>query len=61
MYYFVYHINKKALYWQEKPTLFMTENKGMNNSPIKIAQWVGAKAQDGNMRWIMITAVIKAT
>ena len=61
MYYFVYHINKKALYWQEKPTLFMTENKGMNNSPIKIAQWVGAKAQDGKMRWIMITAVIKAT
>ena len=32
----------------------MTENKGMDNSPIKMAQWVGAKAQDGNSRWIMI-------
>ena len=55
MYYFVYHINTKALYWQEKPTLFMTENKGMDNCLIKIAQWVGSKAQDGKMRWIMIT------
>ena len=58
MYYFVYHINTKALYWQEKPTLFMTENKGMDNFPIKIAQWVGSKAQDGNSRWIMITKTI---
>ena len=55
MYHLVYHINTIALYWQEKPTLFMTENKGMDNSPIKIAQWVGSKAQDGKMRWIMIT------
>ena len=29
MYYFVYHINTKALYWQEKSTLLMNENKGM--------------------------------
>ena len=36
----------------------MTENKGMDNSPIKIAKWVGAKAQDGNSRWIMITKTI---
>ena len=36
----------------------MTENKGMDNSPIKIAQWVGAKAQDGNICWIMITKTI---
>ena len=36
----------------------MTENKGMDNSPIKIAQWVGVKAQDGNSRWIMITKTI---
>ena len=28
------------------------------NSRIKIAQWVGAKAQDGKMRWIMITKTI---
>ena len=55
MYHLVYHINTIALYWQEKPTLFMTENKGMDNSLIKIAQWVGSKAQDGKMRWIMIT------
>ena len=36
----------------------MTDNKGMDNSPIKIAQWVGVKAQDGNIRWIMITKKI---
>ena len=36
----------------------MTENKGMDNSPIKIAQWDGVKAQDGNIRWIMIKKTI---
>ena len=36
----------------------MTENKGMDNSPIKIAQWVGAKAQDGNGRWILIYKIL---
>ena len=30
----------------------------MDNSPIKIAQWVSAKTQDGNGRWIMITKTI---
>ena len=49
MYYFVYHINTIALYWREKPTLSMNENKEIDNSPIKIAQWVGDKAQDGKM------------
>ena len=32
-----------------------TKNKGINNSRMKITQWVGAKAQDGKMLWIMIT------
>ena len=27
MYYFVYHINKIILYWEEKPTSLMNENK----------------------------------
>ena len=27
MYYFVYHINTIALYWEENPTLLMNENK----------------------------------
>ena len=49
MYYFVYHINTIALYWREKPTLSMNENQEIHNSPIKIAQWVGYKAQDGKM------------
>ena len=26
-YYFVYHINTIALYWEEKPTSLMNENK----------------------------------
>ena len=30
MYYFVYHINTIALYWQEKSTLLMNENKRIN-------------------------------
>ena len=49
MYYFVSHRNTIALYWREKPTLSMNENKEIDNSPIKIAQWVGDKAQDGKM------------
>ena len=47
MYHFVYHINTIALYRQKKPTLLMNENKEIDNSPIKVAQWVGAKAQGG--------------
>ena len=27
MYYFVYHIDTIALYWEEKPTSLMNENK----------------------------------
>ena len=49
-YHFVYHINTIALYRQKKPTLLMNENKEIDNSRIKIAQWVGAKAQGGKMR-----------
>ena len=40
MYYFVHDINRIALFWREKPTLLMNENKGIENSRIKIAQWV---------------------
>ena len=36
----------------------MNENKRIDNSQIKIAQWVGAKAQDGKMRWNMFTKTI---
>ena len=36
----------------------MNENNGMDNSRIKIAQWVGTKAQDRKMRWIMIEKTI---
>ena len=55
MYYFVYYINTIALYRQEKPIILKTKNRGINNSRMKITQWVGAKAQDGKMLWIMIT------
>ena len=55
MYHLVYHINTIALYWRKKLTLLMNENKDIDISPVKIAQWVGSKAQDGKMRWIMIT------
>ena len=55
MYYFVYYINTIALYRQEKLIMLKTKNRGINNSRMKITQWVGAKAQDGKMLWIMIT------
>ena len=43
-------MNTIALYRQKKPTLLMNENKEIDNSRIKTAQWVGAKAQGGKMR-----------
>ena len=43
MYYFVYYINTIALYWKEKPTSLTNKNKEIDNSPIKIAQWVNAE------------------
>ena len=49
MYYFVYYINTIAVYRQEKPIILKTKNRGINNSRMKITQWVGAKAQDGKM------------
>ena len=55
MYYFVYYINTIALYRKVKPIILKTKNRGINNSRMKITQWVGAKAQDGKMLWIMIT------
>ena len=55
MYYFVYHINTIALYWEEKPTSLMNENKWIGNPRIIIVECVGAGSSDGKMRWIMIT------
>ena len=34
MYYFVYHINTIALYWEENPTSLMNENKLIDNPRI---------------------------
>ena len=42
MYYFVYHINTIALYWEEKPTSLMNENKWIDNPRITIVECVGA-------------------
>ena len=43
MYYFVYYINTIALYGKGKPTSLTNKNKEIDNSPIKIAQWVNAE------------------
>ena len=42
MYYFVYHINTIALYWEEKPNSLMNENKRIDNPRITIVECVGA-------------------
>ena len=55
VYYFVYHINTIALYWEEKPTSLMYENKWINNPQMTIIECVGAYSWDGKMCWIMIT------
>ena len=44
MHYFVYHINTIALYWEEKPTLLMSENKLIDNIRITIVEYVGANS-----------------
>ena len=44
MYYFVYHINTIALYWEEKPTSLMNENKWNDNLRITIVEYVGANS-----------------
>ena len=44
MYYFVYHINTIALYWQEKPTSLMNENKWIDNPRITIVECVGTNS-----------------
>ena len=41
-YYFVYHVNTIAFYWQEKSTLLMNENKRIDNPRIPIVKSVGA-------------------
>ena len=55
MYYFVYHINTIALFWEENPTSLMNANKWIDNPRITIVECVGADFWDGKMRWIMIT------
>ena len=55
MYYFVYHINTVALYWEEKPTSLMNENKWIDNPRVTIVRCVCANPSDGKMRRIMIT------
>ena len=44
MYYFVYRINTIALYWEEKPTSLMNENKWIDNLRITIVEYVGANS-----------------
>ena len=39
---FVYHISTIALYWQEKSTLLVNENRRIDNPWIRIVQCVGA-------------------
>ena len=41
-YYFVYHVNTVAFYWQEKSTLLMNENKRIDNPRIQIVKSVGS-------------------
>ena len=56
MYYFVYHMKTIALYWEEKPTSLMNENRWIGNPWITgIVECVGTKSLDGKMRWVMIT------
>ena len=38
--FFVYHINTTALYWQEKSTFLMNENKRINNPWIRVLKCV---------------------
>ena len=42
MYYFGYHINTIALYWEEKPTSLINENKESTTLRITIVECVGA-------------------
>ena len=40
--FFVYHINTTALFWQEKSTFLMNENKRINNPWIRVVKCVDA-------------------
>ena len=44
MNYFVYHRDTIALYWEEKPTSLMNENKWIDNPRITIVECVGANS-----------------
>ena len=48
------HRDTIALYWQEKPTSLMNENKWIDSPRITIVRCVGDSSQERTMRWIMI-------
>ena len=50
--FFVYHINTKALYWQEKSTLLMNENKRIDNPWIRVVKCVDALKMKTCLEWL---------
>ena len=50
--FFVYHINTKALYWQEKSPLLMNENKRIDNPWIRVVKCVDALKMKTCLKWL---------
>ena len=50
--FFVYHINTKALYWQEKSPLLMNENKRIDNPWIRVVKCVDALKMKTCLEWL---------
>ena len=50
--FFVYQINTKALYWQEKSTLLMNENKRIDNPWIRVVKCVDALEMKTCLEWL---------
>ena len=50
--FFVYHINTKALYWQEKSTLLINENKRIDNPWIRVVKCVDALKMKTCLEWL---------
>ena len=50
--FFVYHINTKALYWQEKSPLLMNENKRIDNPWIRVVKCVDAFKMKTCLEWL---------
>ena len=58
LYYFVYHMNTVALYWEEKPNSLMNENKLIDNP--RITTWpYGAKGEWRVSIWLAISTHVK--